>query len=96
MRFITYKGQTRVFRALIDIIKVLAKIEGENLEADDAIGEIYMIAHTVGGKEMSRLLKGGTSHMRMNNATMTRWSRSEMATYIKLLEEIIEEEKKRA
>lgn len=90
MRLITCKSQSRVFKSLVEIIKVLATCEGD--AADDAIGDVYLIAYLVGGEEMARIFRGG-AEVRMGNVTLTKWSKKEMASYIRLLEEIIERER---
>lgn len=87
MRIVTGKDQARVFRALVEIIKVLATCEGT--EADYAIGDVYMIASVVGGKQMTKILRGGAK-VRMNNVALTKWKKDEMVAYIKLLEEMVE------
>ena len=89
MRVIMFKNQQKAFKSLVEIIKVLATVEGE--EADDAIGDVYMIADIVGGKQMTKALRGGTK-IRMNNINLTKWSKDDMAAHIKALEEIIERE----
>lgn len=89
LRVLTFKKQNKVFQALIEIIKVLATVEGR--EADYAIGDVYRIASIVGGKEMTKALRGGTK-IRMNNITLAKWSKDDMASHIKALEEIIERE----
>ena len=89
MRVIMFKNQQKVFKSLIEIIKVLATCEGE--DADYAIGDVYRIAELVGGKQMTKALKGG-SKIRMNNITLSKWSKDDMAAHIQALEEIIERE----
>ena len=89
MRVIMFKNQQKVFKSLIEIIKVLATCEGE--DADYAIGDVYRIAELVGGKQMTKALKGG-SKIRMNNITLSKWSKDDMAAHIQALEEIIESE----
>jgi len=89
MKVIMFKNQQKVFKSLIEIVKVLATVEGE--AADDAIGDVYRIADLVGGKQMTKALKGGTK-IRMNNITLAKWSKDDMANHIRALEEIIERE----
>ena len=89
MRVMTFKQQQKVFKSLVEIIKVLATVEGE--EADDAIGDVYKIADLVGGKQMTKALRGGTK-IRMNNITLAKWSKDDMASHSTALEEIIERE----
>lgn len=89
MRVIMFKNQQKVFKSLIEIIKVLAVCEAG--EADYAIGDVYRIAQIVGGKEMTKALRGG-SKVRMNNITLSKWSKDDMAAHIRALEEIIERE----
>ena len=89
LRVMTFKKQQKVFKSLIEIIKVLATCEGE--DADYAIGDVYMIASIVGGNEMTKALRGG-SKVRMNNVTLSTWSKDDMANHIRALEDIIEKE----
>ena len=89
LRILTFKKQSKVFKSLIEIIKVLATVEGR--EADYAIGDVYMIASIVGGNEMIKALRGG-SKVRMNNVTLSTWSKDDMAAHIRALEDIIERE----
>ena len=89
LRVLTFKKQQKVFKSLIEIIKVLATVEGR--EADYAIGDVYRIASIVGGKPMTKALRGGAK-IRMDNITLTKWSKDDMANHIKALEEIIERE----
>lgn len=89
MRFITYKKQCRVFKALIEMLKVISASDHD--DANFTIGEAYQIAYIVGGKQMAKLIQGGTK-LRLYNTTLTKWNKEEMAKYIRLLEEIIEEE----
>ena len=89
LRVVTFKQQNKVFQSLIEIIKVLATVEGR--EADYAIGDVYRIASIVGGKDMTKALRGGAK-IRMNNITLTEWSKEDMLKHIEALEEIIERE----
>ena len=90
MRLITFKRQCKVFKALIEILKVLVTVEG--VEADDAICDVYRIAEIVGGKEMLKHLRGGARIKRVTNGAMKEWSKDEMLRYIRLLEEMVEQE----
>ena len=90
MRVISYKSQCSVFKSLVDIIKVLAKTEGD--EAVDAICEVYRIADITGGTEMMRMLRGGTGVKRVTQEKMNGWSKDEMIRYIKLLEDMVDSE----
>ena len=89
MKVMMFKNQQKVFKSLVEIIKVLATCEGD--EADDAICEVYRIADLVGGKQMTKALRGGAK-IRMNNITLAKWSKDDMANHIRALEEIIERE----
>ena len=89
IRIIPFKEQQKVFKSLIEIIKVLAVCEDG--EADYAIGDVYRIAQIVGGKEMTKALRGGAK-IRMNNITLSKWSKDDMVAHIQALEEIIDRE----
>lgn len=90
MRFVTYKSQCKAFKSLVEIIKVLSKVEG--VEATDAICDAYKIADIVGGTQMLKHLRGGTKIKRVTVASKAEWSKEEMLNYILLLEEMVEQD----
>lgn len=90
MKLITGKSQVEAFKRIVEIIKVLATIEGD--EADFAIGDVYALAGIVGNKEMMKILRGGIKIKPVTNSSMVKWSKDDMLAYIRLLEDMVDRE----
>lgn len=57
MRILNYEDQNTVYKALVEIIKVLVKSDDDN--ACYALSDVYTVARVVGGKRMLIQLEGG-------------------------------------
>lgn len=68
MKIISREDQQKVYKHLVEIIKVLATVDGD--EATDAICGAYQIAGLVGGGEMIRAME-----VRNDNSINRRCSR---------------------
>lgn len=90
MKILTFKQQSRIYKCVVEIIKVLATIGTE--EATDAICDVYTIAAITGNKQMIKLLRGASRIKPVTAATLSKWSKEEVLSYIKLLEEIVDGE----
>ena len=93
MRLIIRRDQQRIFRGIVEIVKVLAK--NDESEAADAIVDAYRIAGIVGGDEMVRALGGGMNIRKLSKAIMDKRKKADLIEYIRLLEYHLEEETKR-
>lgn len=90
MRFITGRRQAQIYQAIVEIIKVLSSVD--TVEATDAICDAYNITYIVGGKQMTKLLRGANRIKPVTANTMSKWGNDEVLSYIQLLEEIVDQE----
>ena len=74
-KMISRKNQNEVYKNLIEIIKVLVKVEGD--EATDAIIGAFDIAAIVGGKEMLEAMGGYDSRRKVSKSC-----REEIASFL--------------
>ena len=88
MRLLLRKHQCKAYKALSNILICLAKTEGN--EATDAICEVYKLTGIVGGQEMLKFMYGGKPIKTSTTSAMRSWSKDEMISYIKMLEDLVE------